>query len=173
MGVSTDAYIAKALDDDLFQIGTQDPSGVLGHNTIDISAITAQLGISYQTADLEIVSQGYLSVERSTTRDWVDIFLVKVPQEIITSRGCGLSAKSNMLTLHVKTPKEKGLYYNSAVSTFLEEHYFYNKKVEVPLGGTVSVTKTYQQPSILLGNDGRFFNRVFVETDYFYHNERN
>lgn len=173
MSVSVDLLIRKALEDDMFSIGTQDPSAIFGHRNIDITDISSAVGISATTGELEITSEGYISADRSATRDWVDLFLVRTPQDIITSRGCGLSNKSNMLTLHIRTLKEKGSYYNAVISHYLEEHFFYNKKLSVPDGGTVSVTKTYQQPTTALESSGRFFNRIFVETDFYYHNDKN
>jgi hypothetical protein len=153
------------LDKYLLEIGTGDLG--LNERVLDLSII----GIpQFTDSNIQIYGEHFLGQisDRDSEKDWVEGALVKSPQTLITSSECGLSHKKNLYTIFVKTPKEKGLYYNEAVSAIVEEHFPNNKHLR-DSGNTITFLKTFQQPTTyLVDNLGRFQNRIFVESEIYY-----
>jgi len=166
MSVFTDLIVRQTLNTHMLAIGAQ--GDAVGVRDIDLST----LGISgLVTAPIQVVSGEYSSVPKSVEKDWVEPFLVKSPQTIITPSVRGLSRKAYMYTIWVKVDKEKGVYYNEGLSGMIEQHFPNNLHLENN-GILLTVLKTYQQATITIdSNSGRLFNRVFVEGEVYYSNK--
>ena len=167
MSVAIDLKMRMMLDKYLLEIGT----GNVGDNErlLDLSAI----GIpEFTNSNIQIYGEHSLGqiTDRGSEKDWIEGALIKNPQALITPSENGLSHKKNLYTIFVKTPKERGLYYNEAVSAIVEE-YFPNNKHLREGGNTITFLKSFQQPTTYLVDSlGRFQNRIFVESEIYYNN---
>lgn len=165
MSLALDLKMRVALDEHLKTLGTGD--GFL--NTLDLTPVGI-FGID--SADLQIVGESPLGIEMESGRTWIEGALVKNPQDIITPSSRGTSRKKDLFVVFVKSPKEEGLYFNEAISALVEEHFPNNKHIAID-GYTLTILKTFQQPTTYVDNDtGRYWNRVFVECEIYYENNK-
>lgn len=165
MSVSVDLKMRMMLDAHLNSVGTEDTN--TGDRVIDLTPLGIA-GIS--EAICEVQGEHSFVEERDANKVWIEGALVKNPQSIITPSEKGLSHKKNMYVVFVKTPKDRGLYFNEAVSALIEAHFPNNKHIRQD-GNTVTILKTYQQPTIyLMSDDGRFQNRIFIESEIYFLN---
>ena len=159
-----DLKMRIALDQDLKTFGTGD-----GHrNTLDLTPI----GITgIDTADLQIVGESAIGIDMDVNRTWIEGFLVKRPQDIITKGTCGLSYKKNLYVVFVKSQKSKGLYFNDAVSAMVEAHYPNNKHFTTD-DQVLTIIKTYQQATTYVDSDtNRYWNRIYIECEAYSKNQ--
>lgn len=167
MSVFIDYYVRRELDDHLFKVGTQLSS--IKERRLDLTMFSTP----FTTADVEI-SRGEDAVsELPQDLSWVQHFLVQTPQRIFTSSNCGISRKQYQYGLWIKTPRELGSNYNKMVAGIIEEHFPNNTHLPLQNGDNLTVLKTYQQASVILdSNSGRFFNRVFVDCESYFNNNK-
>ncbi len=173
MSLSVDLKMRMMLDEYLGNIGTEVVNGEANERTLDLTPV----GIpQFTQSSIQIFGEhSLLEVgDRDGNKDWIEGTLVKVPQKIITPSDCGISHKKNLLTIFVKTTKEKGLYYNEAVSSIVEAYFPNNTHIKRDSDDTlITILKSYQQPTTYLNKDiGRFQNRVYVDVEMYYSNKK-
>ncbi len=169
MSLAVDLKMRMMLDSYLGQIGSN--NGESNERLIDLT----EIGISQITSSSVQIFGEHSLVEtqnRNGEKDWLEGALVKNPQSIITPSKCGMSHKKNIFVVFVKTSKEQGIYYNEALSAIVEQYFPNNHKIEEN-GNLLTVLKSYQQPTPYLNtNLGRFQNRIFVEVEIYYQNNK-
>ncbi|AFK66659.1 hypothetical protein COPG_00063 [Colwellia phage 9A] len=173
MSLAVDLKMRMMLDEYLGKIGAEVSGGESNERTLDLSSI----GIpQFTNSSIQIFGEHSLLTvsQRDGEKDWIEGALVKNPQTIITPSKCGMSHKKNMFVIFVKTSKGHGLYYNEAVSAIVEEYFPNNTHLSKNSDGTLlTVLKSYQQPTPYLNTDlGRFQNRIFVEVEIYYPNNK-
>lgn len=162
MSLFNDLQIRSVLNSKLLELGT----GTGNKRTVDLapSGIT---GLS--SADIQILAGEYSTEKKDNKRSWVEPFIVKSPQNIYTPSPCGLSHKKTQLVIWVKTLLKDGLFFNEALAGMIQEHFNNNLHLPLPNGDVLTVLKSYQQATIVVDDkSGRFYNRVFVETEVYY-----
>ncbi|MCK7632251.1 hypothetical protein MZ018_09360 [Shewanella sp. JNE10-2] len=96
---------------------------------------------------------------------WVEYFLVKSPGTFITA---GLELKLYQYVAWIKTVPENGIIFNEMISTLIEEHFPKNMKFKLKDNSTLTILKSYQQPTIFLDKrSNRLFNRVFIDCEVY------
>lgn len=144
------------------EIGT----GVGNKRLVDLTP-AGIVGLS--TANIQILAGEYSTEEKDQGLVWVEPFVVKSPQFSYTPSECGLSKKNTQLVIWVKTLLGDGLYFNEAVAGMIQEHFKDNEHLSLPNGEVVTILRSYQQATIVVDDtSGRFYNRVFVDTETYY-----
>lgn len=167
MSVFIDLDIRNKLDTHIHTLGTQNGS-TLKERTLDLSVY----GLGAVSSNIYITSGGGLD-PLPQDRDWLEYFIIKSPQIIVTPANQGISWKPYQYGIWVKTPKDMGVFYNEMVSGIIEEHFPNNMHIPLDNGDTLTVLKTYQQSAITLdSSSGRLFNRVFIDCENYFKNNK-
>lgn len=169
MSVSPDLISMYLLDKHIQELGTT--SG--GETSLDLSAITGELPseLGLPTSAVLELSGAAASGPRSDESTWVEAELVKSPPMRLTNGRTGLTRKRQDYVIMVKSPKDAGSYFNQVVSDTIERHFPNNLHLQRG-EWLLTVQKSYQQPNIFLDNTGRWWNRIFVECEIFYDNNK-
>lgn len=169
MSFTQDLEVRKALQDKLITLGNQQAGEQYNLREYDL---TRYSGYGFINNNKVQIVQGESSTENMLEDySWIEFFLTKSPQFIITSSEKGYSRKSYIFTLWIKTPHIEGVVFNEAMSSLVEEHFENNEHLPLPDGSVVTVLKTYQQATITRdSSSGRYFNRVFIECENYYNN---
>ena len=162
MSVFNDLQIRTVLTSKLMELG----NGTDNKIVVDLTP-AGILGLT--TANIQILAGEYSTEEKDQDAEWVEPFVVKSPQFSYTPSEQGLSKKNTQFVIWVKTQLEKGLYFNEALAGMIQAHFEDNEHLPLPNGEVLTILKTYQQSTIVVDDtSGRFYNRVFVDTETYY-----